>query len=542
MKLGTTDISAIKLGSTDISKAYLGNSVVYESGPDYTEPFYIEDVSGSGNTLSINKGNRNAPTLTIEKSTNGRDWSTMGQTSTTAITATVPANGKLYLRCNTGHWAISSSYYNKMTCTGNYNIGGNIMSLLYGSSFTGNEKVFPTVDTFTLAYLFYNSTKLLSSEKLLLPATTLAEYSYAYTFYGCTSLTTAPALPATTLTEGCYAYAFYGCASLTTAPELPATTLAKNSYQDMFLTCTSLNYIKCFATDLTESGCTSGWVGSVSSSGTFVGNKDCSWTRGSDGIPTGWVFNEIYDRSDITIEYFTIVNPNDSNITLSKTAVKVDTTYNVNYPTLNLYYSYDKETWTSFSYSATVYANSVLYLKGNNKALTAYKSGYGRGAYSLRCNGNFYVRGNISSLLQGDAFAFYDPFVKFDANSSQNCLFGGLFKSSTNLVDASNLYISGKKMYNYSDLGEMFYGCTKLVRGPKIEIQNTSVESSAKNIFGYCTSLSEVTMLFNTVPSNGLTLMLNSASSTGTFYTKSTANWPTGSTSGIPSGWTRVNV
>lgn len=542
MKLGTIDITAIKLGSTDISKAMLGSTEVYSSGPDYTEPFYVEDASGASNTLSIKKSAKSAPTLTIQKSSDGVNWSSMGTTSTTTITATVPANGKLYLRCSANAWA-STSYYNAITASGNFNVGGNIMSLLYGSSFTGNEKVFPTANTYTLASIFYNSSKLLSSEKLLLPATTLTDYCYYSLFYGCTLLTTAPELPATTLAPYCYSASFRGCTSLTTAPTLPATTLAENCYHTLFFGCSSLNYIKCFATDLTGSGYTSSWVSNVSSSGTFVGNKDGSWTRGTDGIPTGWIFNEIYDRSDITLEYFTIVNPNDTNITLSKTAVKVDTTYNVNYPTLNLYYSYDKETWTSFSSSATVYANSVLYLKGNNKALTAYKSGYGRGAYSLRCNGNFYVRGNISSLLQGDTFAFYDPFVKFtDQNASPNCLFGGLFKSSTNLVDASNLYIGGKQMYNYCDLGETFYGCTKLVSGPKIEIQNTSVNGSARNIFGYCTSLIEVTMLFNTVPSNGLTNMLNSASSTGTFYTKSTANWPTNSVSGIPSGWTRVNV
>ena len=33
-------------------------------------------------------------------------------------------------------------------------------------------------------------------------------------FYGCTSLTTIPALPATTLTESCYDSMFYGCSSI----------------------------------------------------------------------------------------------------------------------------------------------------------------------------------------------------------------------------------------------------------------------------------------------------------------------------------------
>lgn len=38
--------------------------------------------------------------------------------------------------------------------------------------------------------------------------------AYGGVFYGCTGLTTAPALPATTLTDTCYANMFYGCTKL----------------------------------------------------------------------------------------------------------------------------------------------------------------------------------------------------------------------------------------------------------------------------------------------------------------------------------------
>ena len=53
-----------------------------------------------------------------------------------------------------------------------------------------------------------------------LPATTLADYCYNSTFYGCTSLTQAPALPATTLASSCYYYMFNNCTSLTQAPAI----------------------------------------------------------------------------------------------------------------------------------------------------------------------------------------------------------------------------------------------------------------------------------------------------------------------------------
>lgn len=244
MKLGTTDISAIKLGSTGISKAYLGSSVVYEESTTEYTGFYVEDVSGSENTLSISKINSNAPTLTIEKSTNGRVWSTIGQTSTTPITATVPANGKLYLRCSTDYW--SKSFANTITCTGNYNVGGNTMSLLYGSSYTGNETSFPGSATYQLCMLFWNSTTLISAENLLLPATTLTNYCYCDLFSGCSSLTSMPStLPATTLATACYSNMFYRCTSLTSIPSnyLPVTTMAERCYQNMFSGCTGLRSV-----------------------------------------------------------------------------------------------------------------------------------------------------------------------------------------------------------------------------------------------------------------------------------------------------------
>ena len=123
-----------------------------------------------------------------------------------------------------------------------------------------------------------------------LPATTLASYCYYYMFENCTSLTyTQNELPATTLASYCYQRMFTGCTSLTTAPALPATTLASNSYYQMFNGCTSLNYVKCLATDISASNCTSYWLKSVASSGTFVKPASMtSWTTGTSGIPSGW--------------------------------------------------------------------------------------------------------------------------------------------------------------------------------------------------------------------------------------------------------------
>ena len=126
-----------------------------------------------------------------------------------------------------------------------------------------------------------------------LPATTLAYFCYASMFMSCTSLIAAPALPATTLAESCYEGMFWGCTGLTSAPVLRATTLVDACYSDMFWNCKKLNYIKCFATDISASNCTNSWVGEVASSGTFVKDRNMTgWTRGLNGIPSGWTVQD----------------------------------------------------------------------------------------------------------------------------------------------------------------------------------------------------------------------------------------------------------
>jgi len=215
---------------------------------------------------------------------------------------------KLYLR---------STSVSRINCKTYFNVSGNIMSLIYGDKFTGDETRFngnsacfyrlfaddsyllnasnlilpaTTLTDYCYQDMFCNCTKLITTPQLpattlakscyvnmfrrctslteatqLLPATELVDYCYSNMFCNCTSLESAPQLPATTLAIGCYNNMFYGCISLTKAPELPATTLAGYCYNGMFRKCTSLiSAPELLATTLTEKcyswmfeGCTS---------------------------------------------------------------------------------------------------------------------------------------------------------------------------------------------------------------------------------------------------------------------------------------------
>ena len=297
------------------------------------------------NTIGF-KCNLNNVKRTISISTdNGVTWT--GKTSSTSgkILATLNTGEKMLIKGDNSSYAMSGNTegsYNYFTSTKQFVLEGNIMSLINSTNF---ENLNTLTSERTFYGLFYNCSKLVSAENLLLPAmtltrdcygsmfvsctslttapalpaTTLADYCYYGMFHNCSSLTTAPELPATTLANYCYRYMFWQCTSLTTATELPATTLAEGCYQEMFAVCTSLttapalpattlvdycyngmftvctslNYIKAmFLTDpnyQSNNVYTLDWVRDVAASGTFVKNSQATWNlTGDDGIPTGW--------------------------------------------------------------------------------------------------------------------------------------------------------------------------------------------------------------------------------------------------------------
>ena len=174
-----------------------------------------------------------SPKSGMQYTKNGGDKTTV--TTTTAITIDV-AEGDKVAFYGSGTSITSYSGTSIAGGTAECYIYGNIMSLV-------DETGFATATTLTASRAFYGlfngNTKIKNhaTNKLVLPATTLATYCYQQMFNGCTSLTTAPALPATTLADYCYDSMFRGCTSLTTAPELPATALAYNCYQYMFQGC-----------------------------------------------------------------------------------------------------------------------------------------------------------------------------------------------------------------------------------------------------------------------------------------------------------------
>ena len=164
---------------------------------------------------------------TLEWSTDHTNWTTL-----TGTEAMQSVGKKLYLR-GKGNTKFMTSQGICWRLSAKAGCSGNIQTLLDWES---PPTSIPT--SYCYNRMFYGCTNLTTAPAL--PATTLASNCYSYMFDNCRSLTTAPALPATTLASYCYNGMFNGCTNLTTAPALPATTLAQGCYYYMFRGCTKL--------------------------------------------------------------------------------------------------------------------------------------------------------------------------------------------------------------------------------------------------------------------------------------------------------------
>ena len=468
-------------------------------------PFYIENISGSTNTVQIKKNNSSAPTLTIQKSTDGTTWESMGTTSTTAITSTIPANGKLYLRCSANVWGASSyNAYNRISTTGNCNVGGNIMSLLYGSNFTGNETTFPSGSSYNFRGLFNSNTHIVDASDLILPATTLAQSCYVDMFQGCTSLTTAPALQATTLANYCYSDMFGGCTSLTAAPELPATTLAQSCYNGMFQGCTSLTTAPALQATTLANYCYSDM---------FLG---CTSLTTAPELPATTLAERCYSS-------------------MFKGCTSLTSAPALPATTLAQYcYEYMFQGCTRLTTAPALPATTLAQycyeymFQGCTRLTTAPALP----ATTLAQYCYYYMFNGCTSLTTAP---------ELPATTLATQCYKSMFYNCTSLTTAPST-LPATTLTNYC-YGSMFYGCTSLTAAPSLPA-TTLANNCYSYMFNGCTNLNYIKCLATNKSASGCTYSwVSGVASTGTFVKNadmSASTWGIGA-NGIPSGWTVKN-
>ena len=295
--------------------------------PGYGDPFWIENVSTDNGYVEF-KGyayyGATMPNITVQYRVNGGSLSSITISGTTSKYVSIPANAKIEFYSETSTWSdggypyvginiLNTNYSEISPYPPSVNVGGNILSMIYGTSFRNysslpNTAMFyqwlmgcTVVDASNLCLfepqkngcyesMLSNCTRLISAP--LLPFMNLTNNCYDAMFSYCTSLVTAPALPATNLADECYYQMFSYCTSLVTAPALPATNLADECYYEMFSNCTSLNNVTCLATNMNVEDPTYEWLDSVSAAGTFTKAAGVTWSTGTSGIPSGWTVVE----------------------------------------------------------------------------------------------------------------------------------------------------------------------------------------------------------------------------------------------------------
>ena len=265
-----------------VTAVAMGTAIITAKAGDKTATCEVTVTPGLSTPLTVEVLTKG--TIQVMYAKSGMQYSTDGGATKTALPGgTIVLNGG-----NDFNVGDKVEFYGDGTNITNYEgtriaggtadikVYGNIMSLVDETGFaTLSDPITLPADN-TFIQLFKGNAKLTDAIGLLLPAMTLKEHCYESMFYGCTSLTTAPAelpamalkahcyqgmfynctnlaaapkeLPAPMLTGDCYSFMFYGCIDLTTTPKLPATTenLVLNCYNSMFFGCTSLTtaYVK----------------------------------------------------------------------------------------------------------------------------------------------------------------------------------------------------------------------------------------------------------------------------------------------------------
>lgn len=253
----------------------------------------------------------------------GSTWASFTlATGSTKTIATLSSGATVMLKGTKNRLGVAYNYGHYFRGSADYEIEGNIASLVNGDNSTTDLS---SKSAHTFSQLFSGDTHLVSAENLKIYSTELPANCFNSTFRGCTSLQKAPELPSTVLGAETYSSMFEGCIALSQPPsQLVFTSADSTSYQRMFcmsrsskITTPAMTYspklfgdwgssspvqqqMFCGNGNLTDIYCywtnTSGrfanmlnWVNYTADSGvTFNKRSAQSFVKGVSGIKAGW--------------------------------------------------------------------------------------------------------------------------------------------------------------------------------------------------------------------------------------------------------------
>lgn len=298
--------------------------------PPVANYFKITSLAAN-NTITLRNNSRLSSASTFNYSTDGGEtWSSFSLTSGQTQTIATLASGDTLMMYGTNTTlGTAYNYGHFFRATGDYEISGELSSLVNGSDVTDTYIASGTSRTNTFAQLFSGDTHLVSAENLKISSTALPQNCCNGLFRGCTSLVKAPTtLPSTILGREAYSSMFEGCTSLSQPPEelyftsadisaynrmfcmsrtskttTPAMTYSPKLFgdwgtvipraQQMFCGNGNLTDVYCYWTNtnglFSGSNCLENWVNYTSDTGvTFTKRSTQSFASGVNGIKDGW--------------------------------------------------------------------------------------------------------------------------------------------------------------------------------------------------------------------------------------------------------------
>lgn len=151
----------------------------------------------------------------------------------------------------------------------------------------------------------------------------------------------------------------------------------------------------------------------------------------------------------------------------------------------SLYYSIDGGTWTecqSGVATPTVQVGSKIRWEGELVPIDSGTPVADTGPGVFSSTGNFEAKGNISSIVNGDNYV--------GRTIASTRMFTSLFYGNTKLVNAEDLCLPFTSLAQYV-YSYMFFGCSSMVKGPKILPATTLWDYSYVSMFYNCSSLIE---------------------------------------------------
>ncbi len=218
---------------------------VYVRTPDLFDPLTLEAKADGNINISFTNYFAGAPELEepIIYSINGGE-----EQSVTAFTSFAVKTGDKVQFKSKNKTLARRFKYNDYYYTQYVRILPQVQCAVYGNAMSmvspdGNWHLNREIkEKFALGYLFNGATNLVNDEtrNLTLPATTLTDSCYFYTFRNCYGLTRIPELPAKEIKNSSYRYMFYNCSSLTEVPDINVKTIGERGCNYMFYNCDAL--------------------------------------------------------------------------------------------------------------------------------------------------------------------------------------------------------------------------------------------------------------------------------------------------------------